>query len=153
MLYSSRHSRRFSDGPRSDRGPFFVRLRRSCPWPTQPIRLAWFWLVVPCLLLNYFGQGALVLRHPSAVSNPFSLLTPRVLLYPLIAVETTRDELLSRPRAAHTAPQGVEAGRTDDEHLAEAIVCGHGEECEIGGGVLPAAAESGRRVGNADRVL
>jgi KUP system potassium uptake protein len=54
----------------------------------KPIRLAWFWLVYPCLLLNYFGQGALVLRDPSAVSNPFYLLAPRVLLYPLIAVAT-----------------------------------------------------------------
>ncbi|MGH7654071.1 MAG: potassium transporter Kup [Gemmatimonadaceae bacterium] len=54
----------------------------------KPIRLAWFGLVFPCLLLNYFGQGALVLRDPSAVSNPFYLLAPRVLLYPLIAVAT-----------------------------------------------------------------
>ncbi|MFI5280698.1 MAG: potassium transporter Kup, partial [Gemmatimonadales bacterium] len=54
----------------------------------KPIRLAWFWLVFPCLLLNYFGQGALVLRDPSAVSNPFYLLAPRALLYPLIGVAT-----------------------------------------------------------------
>ena len=54
----------------------------------KPIRLAWFWLVFPCLLLNYFGQGALVLRDPTAVSNPFYLLAPRVLLYPLIGVAT-----------------------------------------------------------------
>jgi len=54
----------------------------------KPIRLAWFWAVFPCLLLNYFGQGALVLRDPSAVVNPFYLLAPRVLLYPLIGVAT-----------------------------------------------------------------
>ena len=53
----------------------------------QPIRLAWFALVLPCLLLNYFGQGSLVLRDPSAAAhNPFYLLAPRVLLYPLIVV-------------------------------------------------------------------
>jgi KUP system potassium uptake protein len=54
----------------------------------KPIRLAWFWLVFPALLLNYFGQGALVLRDPAAVANPFYLLAPRALLYPLIAVAT-----------------------------------------------------------------
>ena len=54
----------------------------------KPIRLAWFWLVFPCLLLNYFGQGALVLRDPTAVANPFYLLAPRELLYPLIGIAT-----------------------------------------------------------------
>ena len=54
----------------------------------KPIRLAWFWLVFPCLLMNYFGQGALVLRDPSAVVNPFFLLAPRILLYPLIGIAT-----------------------------------------------------------------
>jgi KUP system potassium uptake protein len=54
----------------------------------KPIRLAWFWLVFPCLLINYFGQGALVMRDPAAVANPFYLLAPRILLYPLIALAT-----------------------------------------------------------------
>ena len=54
----------------------------------KPIRLAWFWLVFPCLLLNYFGQGAVVLRDPTAVANPFYLMAPRPLLYPLIGVAT-----------------------------------------------------------------
>jgi KUP system potassium uptake protein len=54
----------------------------------KPIRLAWFWLVFPCLLMNYFGQGALVMRDPAAVANPFYLLAPRILLYPLIALAT-----------------------------------------------------------------
>ena len=54
----------------------------------RPIRLAWFSLVFPCLLLNYFGQGALILRDPSAVANPFFMLAPRLLLYPLIAIAT-----------------------------------------------------------------
>lgn len=42
----------------------------------QPIRLAWFSVVMPSLLLNYFGQGALLLEDPSAVSNPFYLMVP-----------------------------------------------------------------------------
>ena len=54
----------------------------------KPIRLAWFWLVFPCLLMNYFGQGALMLRDPAAVANPFYLLAPRIMLYPLIALAT-----------------------------------------------------------------
>jgi KUP system potassium uptake protein len=54
----------------------------------KPIRLAWFGLVLPCLLLNYFGQGALLLRMPSAVENPFYLLAPRALQLPLLVVAT-----------------------------------------------------------------
>ncbi len=53
----------------------------------QPIQLAWFSLVLPALLFNYFGQGALVLGDPSAAThNPFYLLAPRAMLYPLIAI-------------------------------------------------------------------
>ncbi len=54
----------------------------------RPIRIAWFGLVLPCLLLNYFGQGALILRTPAAVGNPFYLLAPRGFVYPLLAVAT-----------------------------------------------------------------
>ncbi len=45
----------------------------------RPIRLAWFVVVLPALLLNYFGQGALVLHMPAAVENPFYLMAPRSL--------------------------------------------------------------------------
>ena len=54
----------------------------------RPIRLVWFTVVLPALLLNYFGQGALVLRMPEAIQNPFYLLAPRVMLYPLLAIAT-----------------------------------------------------------------
>jgi KUP system potassium uptake protein len=54
----------------------------------RPIRLAWSGLVLPCLLANYFGQGALILREPSAAVNPFYLLAPRAALYPMIALAT-----------------------------------------------------------------
>ncbi len=53
-----------------------------------PIRLVWFAVVLPALLLNYFGQGALVLRVPDAVHNPFYLLAPRSVLYPLVVIAT-----------------------------------------------------------------
>ncbi|HEY1951453.1 MAG TPA: potassium transporter Kup [Gemmatimonadaceae bacterium] len=54
----------------------------------RPIRLAWFMLVLPALLANYFGQGALILRTPAASVNPFYLLAPSALQYPLIALAT-----------------------------------------------------------------
>src|SRR5688500_11942395 len=54
----------------------------------KPIRLAFFMLVFPALLLNYFGQGALVLRDAAAVANPFYLLAPRWFLYPLLVIAT-----------------------------------------------------------------
>lgn len=50
----------------------------------QPIRLAWFTIVCPCLLLNYAGQGALLLRDETAISNPFYLLVPQWGLFPMI---------------------------------------------------------------------
>lgn len=53
-----------------------------------PIRLAWFGFVLPALLLNYFGQGALILLEPQAVKNPFYLLAPEWALFPLIALAT-----------------------------------------------------------------
>ena len=54
----------------------------------RPIRLTWFTIVLPALVLNYFGQGALVLRDPTAVANPFYLLAPRWFMYPLLAIAT-----------------------------------------------------------------
>jgi KUP system potassium uptake protein len=54
----------------------------------RPIRLAWLALVLPALVINYFGQGALVLRDPSAADNPFFRLAPAGMLYPLIAIAT-----------------------------------------------------------------
>jgi KUP system potassium uptake protein len=51
-----------------------------------PIRWAWFVLVLPSLLLNYFGQGALLYRDPSAAVNPFYRLAPEGFLYPLVAL-------------------------------------------------------------------
>jgi KUP system potassium uptake protein len=54
----------------------------------RPIRLAWFCFVLPALLLNYFGQGALISRDPASVANPFYLLAPSWGLYPMIALAT-----------------------------------------------------------------
>jgi len=54
----------------------------------SPIRWAWFTLVLPSLLLNYFGQGVLLLRDPSAARNPFYLLAPEWAIYPLVVLGT-----------------------------------------------------------------
>ena len=54
----------------------------------RPIRLAWFALVCPALLLNYFGQGALVLHDPSAVENPFFRMVPDWFRYPMVIIST-----------------------------------------------------------------
>jgi KUP system potassium uptake protein len=62
----------------------------------RPMKLAWFTLVFPCLLLNYFGQGALLLEDPSAKLNPFYLLSPKWMLYPLIALATAAAVIASQ---------------------------------------------------------
>ena len=62
----------------------------------RPIRVAWFGLVLPALMLNYFGQAALVLREPAAAANPFYLLAPRILLYPLLALATAAAVIASQ---------------------------------------------------------
>ncbi len=54
----------------------------------RPIRLAWFGMAMPALLLNYFGQGAMLLAHPDRVRNPFFEMAPPWALYPLIALAT-----------------------------------------------------------------
>ncbi|MHB8837892.1 MAG: potassium transporter Kup [Gemmatimonadaceae bacterium] len=54
----------------------------------KPIRTAWFWMVFPALLLNYFGQGSLVLGDPAAAENPFYNLAPTYLLLPMVGLAT-----------------------------------------------------------------
>ncbi|MSR17342.1 MAG: potassium transporter Kup [Methylococcaceae bacterium] len=54
----------------------------------KPIRYAWFGFIFPALLCNYFGQGALLLEHPEAIENPFYLLTPSWMLYPMLTLST-----------------------------------------------------------------
>jgi len=66
-----------------------------------PIRLGWLAVVLPCLTLNYFGQGALLLTHPEAVENPFYNMAPSWGLYPLVFIATL---------ATVTASQAVISG-------------------------------------------
>ena len=62
----------------------------------RPIQIGWFALVFPCLMLNYLGQGALVLRDPSAARNPFFLLAPDFLLVPLVILATLATVIASQ---------------------------------------------------------
>jgi KUP system potassium uptake protein len=61
-----------------------------------PIRVGWFGLVLPALMLNYLGQGALVLRDPAAAKNPFYLLAPPDLVLPLVALATAATVIASQ---------------------------------------------------------
>jgi KUP system potassium uptake protein len=62
----------------------------------KPIQTAWLYLVLPALLLNYFGQGALVLAEPETIENPFYLLYPEWALYPMVALATMATAIASQ---------------------------------------------------------
>ena len=62
----------------------------------RPIRLVWFSIVLPALVLNYFGQGALLLRDPEAAANPFYGLAPDWALYPLVALASAAAVIASQ---------------------------------------------------------
>ncbi len=62
----------------------------------KPIQAAWFYFVLPCLLLNYFGQGALVLSHPETIENPFYRMVPDSVLVPLICLATAATVIASQ---------------------------------------------------------
>ena len=62
----------------------------------KPIRLAWFSIVMPALVLNYFGQGALLLNNPAAVKNPFYLMAPDWALLPLVGLATLATVIASQ---------------------------------------------------------
>jgi KUP system potassium uptake protein len=62
----------------------------------KPIQTGWFYLVLPALLLNYFGQGALILSHPAAIENTFYRLAPEPLLLPLVILATAATVIASQ---------------------------------------------------------
>ena len=78
-----------------------------------PIRAAWYGIVLPGLLLNYFGQGALILSDPGAASAPFYALVPRVALYPMVALSTLATIIASQAvisGAFSLTQQGIHLG-------------------------------------------
>ncbi len=90
-----------------------------------PVRLAWFGYVLPALILNYFGQGALLLLNPDAIKNPFYLLAPEWLLYPLILLATMAAVIASQAvitGAFSVSRQALQLGfipRMHVEHTSE----------------------------------
>jgi KUP system potassium uptake protein len=62
----------------------------------KPIRIAWYGCVFPALILNYLGQGALLLANPAALTNPFYLLFPEWALYPAVALATAATVIASQ---------------------------------------------------------
>ena len=61
-----------------------------------PIRLSWVAIVMPALVLNYFGQGALLIENPAAISNPFYLMAPQWSLLPLVVIATAATVIASQ---------------------------------------------------------
>ena len=94
----------------------------------RPIRFAWFSLVLPALLFNYFGQGALLLHDAQAARQPFFLLAPAWALYPLVAVATAAAIIASQALisgAFSLTRQAIQLGyapRLDVEHTSSRAV-------------------------------
>lgn len=62
----------------------------------RPIRFAWLFTVMPCLMVNYFGQGANLLANPAAIENPFYLMVPDTLLVPMVILATLATVIASQ---------------------------------------------------------
>lgn len=94
----------------------------------RPIQLAWFAFVLPALMLNYFGQGALILHHPHAVQNPFYWLVPAWALYPMVALATIATVIASQAvisgafSITHQAMQLGYAPRFELRHTSEEAI-------------------------------
>lgn len=94
----------------------------------RPIRFAWFTVVFPALLLNYFGQGALLLQRPQAIQNPFFRLAPPWALMPLVVLATVATVIASQAvisGAFSLTRQAVQLGylpRMDIEHTSPTTI-------------------------------
>ena len=62
----------------------------------KPIRMGWFYIVMPCLILNYFGQGAMFLNNPETITNPFFLMVPDGFVFPLVILATLATVIASQ---------------------------------------------------------
>ena len=100
----------------------------------RPIRLAWFTIAMPALLLNYFGQSALILHDPAAAANPFYHLVPGWALYPMIVIATSAAIVASQALisgAFSLTRQAVQLG------YAPRVTIKHTSKTEIGQIYLP----------------
>jgi len=80
-----------------------------------PIRTAWFALVFPCLTINYFGQGALILHDPTTIDNPFFHLAPSWATIPLVVLATLATVIASQAviSGTYSASRTGDASRSD----------------------------------------
>jgi KUP system potassium uptake protein len=100
----------------------------------RPIRMAWLGFVFPALLLNYFGQGALVLHEPAAIQHPFFRLAPAWALYPMVALATLATVIASQAvisGAYSVTRQAIQLG------YCPRLLIEHTSEKEIGQVYLP----------------
>jgi len=77
----------------------------------KAVRLGWYALVFPCLILNSFGQGALVLRDTPAAANPFFLMAPQALLIPLVVLATAATVIASQATISGAYSMTLQASR------------------------------------------
>jgi KUP system potassium uptake protein len=93
----------------------------------RPIRMAWLWVVQPALVLNYFGQGALILANPQLIENPFYRLYPRWALIPMVILATAATVIASQAvitGAISFTRQAIQLGlipRLEIRHTSESV--------------------------------
>ncbi len=95
-----------------------------------PIKRGWFMVVLPALLLNYFGQGALLLADPAAVSSPFFLLAPEWAIYPLVGLATAATVIASQALISGVfslTHQAIQLGFTPRLEVRHTSAASHGQ--------------------------
>ena len=95
-----------------------------------PIRRGWFAVVLPALVLNYFGQGALLLADPEAISNPFFLLAPEWAVYPLVGLATLATVIASQALISGVfslTHQAIQLGFTPRLEIRHTSAAAHGQ--------------------------
>ncbi|MGZ4766225.1 MAG: KUP/HAK/KT family potassium transporter, partial [Ilumatobacteraceae bacterium] len=101
----------------------------------RPIMLGWYGLVLPSLILVYFGQGALLIRDPSSIDNPFFRMAPHAVLYPLTLLATVATVIASQALisgAFSLTHQAIQLGYSPRMHVR------HTSESQIGQIYVPA---------------
>jgi KUP system potassium uptake protein len=96
----------------------------------KPIAVTWTWLVLPCLTLNYLGQGAMVLAHPETMSNPFFLMAPNGFQAPLVILATMATIIASQAvitGAFSLAQQAVQLGLLPRLQIVNTSAKEHGQ--------------------------
>ncbi|MCE2914657.1 MAG: potassium transporter Kup [Rubrivivax sp.] len=91
----------------------------------RPIRMAWFTVAMPALVLNYFGQGAMLLAHPENVANPFYEMAPQWALFPLIGLATAATVIASQAlitAAFSVSKQAMQLGYLPRLHIVHTSV-------------------------------